>query len=73
VTKLPVVSGRHLVKALRKAGFEEVGRKGSHVSLRRQDRKTVVPLHRELARGTLLAILAQCGLSRKELVALLRK
>ena len=59
MAKLPVISGRQLVKALRKAGFEEVGRKGSHMSLRRGDRKTVVPLHRELAKGTLLAILAQ--------------
>ncbi|MGB9740910.1 MAG: type II toxin-antitoxin system HicA family toxin [Candidatus Bathyarchaeales archaeon] len=29
--KLPPLSGRKVVKALSKAGFEIVGRKGSHV------------------------------------------
>ena len=35
--------------------------------------KTVVPLHDELAKGTLLGILKQCGLSRDDLEGLLRK
>jgi len=67
VVKLPNVSGEELIKALKKAGFHFVRQKGSHVSLQKGNYKTVVPLHDELARGTLLAILKQCGLSKEEL------
>lgn len=73
--KLPVVSGKELVAALKKAGFVEVRQKGSHVSLQKitphTTYKTVVPLHRELAKGTLLDILHQTGLSRDDLLELL--
>lgn len=73
MTKIPILSGKQLVKTLQKAGFDVVRRKGSHVSLRKQSYKTVVPLHKELAIGTLLAILKQCGLSKDELISLLEK
>ena len=73
MTKLPVLSGNAFIAALQKAGFQVVRQKGSHVSLQKRDYKTVVPLHDELARGTLLAILKQCGLSRDELLALLKR
>ncbi len=73
--KLPVVSGKELVAALKKAGFVEVRQKGSHVSLQKITPdityKTVVPLHRELAKGTLLDILHQTGLSKEDLLELL--
>jgi predicted RNA binding protein YcfA (HicA-like mRNA interferase family) len=46
---LPVVSGREAVRALGRAGFGQVGQKGSHVKLRNEAGRTViVPLHREL-------------------------
>lgn len=74
--KLPVISGKELVAALRKAGFVEVRQKGSHVSLQKVAHeityKTVVPLHRELAKGTLLDILQQTGLSKEDLLKLLK-
>ena len=55
---LPVVSGQETANALSKAGFVLVGQRGSHVKLRDEDgRNVIVPLHRELARGTLSAIL----------------
>lgn len=73
--KLPVVSGKELVAALKRAGFVEVRQKGSHVSFQKvtpeKIYKTVVPLHRELAKGTLIDILHQTGLSRDELLELL--
>ncbi len=59
--KLPVISGKELIAALKKAGFVEVQQKGSHVSLQKitseKIYKTVVPLHMEIAKGTLLDIL----------------
>ncbi len=69
---LPVVSGQETVTALTKVGFVLVGQRGSHVKLRDQSGRTaIVPLHRELARGTLSAILRQCGLSVSEFIELL--
>ena len=70
--KLPVLSGRELIRILQKAGFIVVRQKGSHVSLQKGSFRTVVPLHDELAKGTLFAILKQCGLSRDDLVDLLK-
>ena len=71
--KLPVLSGEELIKILKKAGFSVVRQKGSHVSLQKGNFKTVVPLHDELAKGTLLGILRQCGLTKDELNALMRE
>jgi predicted RNA binding protein YcfA (HicA-like mRNA interferase family) len=61
---VPVVSGAEVVRALGRAGFERVGQRGSHVKLRHADGRTViVPMHRELASGTLRSILRQAGFS----------
>ena len=73
---LPVLSGREVIKALAKIGFEIVGRRGSHVRLKRKDGKTlivIVPDHKELARGTWRSILRQANLSREEILELLEK
>lgn len=65
--KLPVVSGKQTIRVLRKIGFAEVSQKGSHVKLRNDKGRTaIVPLHRELARGTLVSILRQAGVSIEE-------
>jgi predicted RNA binding protein YcfA (HicA-like mRNA interferase family) len=75
MSKLPDVSGTELVKALQKAGFIILRRKGSHVSMEKVDSagqwRTIVPMHREIARGTLHDILRQAGLTRDELRKLL--
>ncbi len=72
---LPVVSGRELIRALRRAGFVEMRQKGSHVSLEKRTPdgywRTVVPLHREIRVGTLSDILNQTGLSKEDLRELL--
>jgi predicted RNA binding protein YcfA (HicA-like mRNA interferase family) len=66
------VSGGALIKALQRAGFQVVRQKGSHVSLQKEQYKTVVPLHDELAKGTLLGMLKQCGLAKEDLQKLLQ-
>ena len=72
--KLPVISGYELVKFLVKQGFVVVGRKGSHVRLKKNISSkllvTVVPLHHRLDPGTLLGILRQCELSREDFLRL---
>jgi len=73
MTKLPSISGKKCVTTLEKAGFETKRQRGSHVVLRRANpfAQVVVPLHDELDRGTLRAILRQCGLDVEEFVKLL--
>ena len=67
MSKLPVISGREMIRVLSKIGFVVVGRKGSHTRLkRRRDKEiliAIVPMHRELARGTLRSILRQANLT----------
>jgi len=70
------VSGRDVIKALAEIGFIVVGRRGSHVRLKKKDEKTlivIVPDHKELARGTLKSILRQANLSREEFLEILEK
>ena len=73
---LPIVSGRKVIKALTKAGFQVAGRKGSHVKLKKRvDDKVlivIVPDHEELARGTLKAILRQANMTRENFLKLLK-
>lgn len=67
---LPILSGAKIVAALQRAGFAQVSQRGSHVKLRRADgRVVIVPLHREVAIGTLRSILRQAALSPDEFVA----
>jgi len=73
MSKLPVLSGAKLIKLLQETGFEIVRQKGSHISLRKGEAKTVVPLHNDLAKGTLLGILKQCGLSKEDLLKLIEE
>jgi predicted RNA binding protein YcfA (HicA-like mRNA interferase family) len=68
---LPVVSGAAVVVALAKVGYEQISQRGSHVKLRRDGRTVIVPLHRELAPGTLRSILRQASLTPAEFIALL--
>ena len=72
---LPAVSGRELVRALRRAGFVLLRQKGSHVSMEKRTGagywRTVVPLHREIRPGTLSDVLNQSGLTKDELADLL--
>ena len=73
MSKLPVISGRELVRVLRHVGFELDRQKGSHMILFRPEPQTTlsVPDHRELDRGTLRALLRQAGVSAEELARLL--
>ena len=70
--KLHRISGEKAIRALEKLGFEYSRQRGSHVILKKQTLNgvigCVVPLHRELAVGTLRGILRQAGLSVEEFV-----
>lgn len=65
----PVVSGDALIRALERDGWAVVRQRGSHVRLKKQGRRNalVVPLDRELRKGTLAGILRDAGLTADQL------
>lgn len=74
MTKLPVVSGRQVAKALGKIGFRFDHQQGSHIILRHQappHRRITIPDHKEIAKGTLKNIIRESGLTVEELIELL--
>lgn len=68
--KLPVVSGEQVIRVLGRYGYVAVRQKGSHVRLRNDTdpRKlpVTVPLHDEVAFGTLKRILRDALLTVEE-------
>lgn len=68
--KLKRISGEDAIRRLEKFSFQRVRQRGSHVVLKKQTSEgeigCVVPLHRELAIGTLRGILKQAKLSVEE-------
>jgi predicted RNA binding protein YcfA (HicA-like mRNA interferase family) len=70
--KLTRLSGEETIRRLEKLGFQRVRQRGSHVILKKQtsrgDIGCVVPLHKELAIGTLHGILKQANVSVEEFI-----
>ncbi len=73
--KLPVISGKHLIKLLQKLGFVVVRINGSHHRLHHPDgRVTTVPVHKndELSRGLIHKIITvDVGISVSEYIKLI--
>lgn len=67
--KLPIISGRELIKILLRNGYFIKNQKGSHVHLWHPEKRPVtVPNHKVISRGTLKQILKETGISREELL-----
>ncbi len=74
--KLPVLSGRELVKVFSKARFEFHHQNGSHMILKQTVPpylRVSVPDHKAIKRGLLRGIIREAGLSREEFERLLEK
>jgi predicted RNA binding protein YcfA (HicA-like mRNA interferase family) len=70
--KLPILSGKDVVKALGKLGYTINDQKGSHIHLRHPVRRPLtVPNHPEVARGTLRIIIKDAELSVEQFLELL--
>jgi predicted RNA binding protein YcfA (HicA-like mRNA interferase family) len=67
--KLPPISGQEAIRVLERMGFRQVRQRGSHVVLRRGDKGCVIPLHKELATGTLRGALRQAGVNPEDFLA----
>jgi len=61
--KLPRTSAKRIISALKRMGFEHVRTKGSHVIMKKTNPYEtvgcVIPMHSEVAVGTLKSILKQ--------------
>ena len=72
MSRLPVCSGPAAVKAFSKIGYAIDHQTGSHIILRHQSgRRLTVPNHRELAKGTLRALIREGGLTKEQFSELL--
>ncbi|MCD6217093.1 type II toxin-antitoxin system HicA family toxin [bacterium] len=73
--KLPVISGSDAVKAFERGGWRVDRQRGSHVIMLKSGNiaSLSIPMHRELAPGTLRAIIRTAGLSVDDFVKILRK
>jgi predicted RNA binding protein YcfA (HicA-like mRNA interferase family) len=72
--KLPATSAKKVIKALEKLGFRVYRQTGSHIHLWNEERNLVVtvPNHPELAKGTLISIMKQARLEKKDFLAALK-
>jgi predicted RNA binding protein YcfA (HicA-like mRNA interferase family) len=64
----PILRPEQVIRGLVKNGFTFISQRGSHRKYKRGDRSAIVPMHYEIAKGTLLSILQQSGLSLEELL-----
>lgn len=70
MTRLPALTGRKVIGALRRLGFEVIRIKGSHHYLKHGDgRATVVPVHsgETIGRGLLVKILRDAEIDAETL------
>ena len=65
-SKYPVLKPEEVVKRLEKLGFYYVGQKGSHRKMSNGTQKCVIPMHDEVAKGTLKSILSQANISLED-------
>ena len=64
-SKYPLLKPQQIIKVLTILGFEKVSQKGSHVKYKKSGKPNkivIIPMHNEVARGTLKSILEQAGI-----------
>jgi predicted RNA binding protein YcfA (HicA-like mRNA interferase family) len=66
-SKYPVLTQNQMIRILKKNGFVAVSQTGSHRKFKKDGHVVVVPMHSEIAKGTLKSILAQAGLSLNDI------
>ncbi|MDP7265048.1 MAG: type II toxin-antitoxin system HicA family toxin [Candidatus Thermoplasmatota archaeon] len=72
MSQIPVISGKRLIKALAKIGYYVRDQRGSHIHLRHPYKNPLtIPNHKEIAKGTLRAILRVADIPVEELLELL--
>lgn len=71
--KLPVLSGKKVLKAFENGGWEFVRQHGSHMILVKEGSLVTlsVPEHKEIARGTLRSLIRASGMTVEAFLELL--
>ena len=62
-SKYPVLKPEEIIAVLNKFGFEFVSQKGSHRKLSDGKRVVIIPMHDEVAKGTLKSILRMADIT----------
>ena len=72
--KVPLLSGREVVKVFRRLGWYVARQRGSHIILVKEGHIATlsVPDHHEVARGTLRFLIARAGLTIEEFLNTLK-
>jgi len=65
---LPVLRPEQVIRGLEGNGFRFVKQRSSHRKYKKDGRTAIVPMHYEVARGTLASILEQAGLTIEQLM-----
>lgn len=67
-SKYPVLPPSEIIRVLQKFGFEKVSQKGSHIKLKNyySNKICIVPMHDEVAKGTLKSILEQSNIKLED-------
>ena len=71
--RLPLLSGREVLRGLERLGFIEVHRKGSHVKMKHKDGRLIVfPFHDEVDRYTLKGALRDAEIDIEHFIQIIR-
>lgn len=63
-SKYPVLPPQKIINAMKKLGFYKISQKGSHAKYinKKTGRIFIIPMHNEIAKGTLKSILEQADI-----------
>lgn len=67
-SKYPVLPPDKIIKVMKKLGFQKISQKGSHAKYIKQisGRIFIIPMHYEIAKGTLKSILEQADVELED-------
>jgi predicted RNA binding protein YcfA (HicA-like mRNA interferase family) len=72
--KLPILSGREIVKIFEQLGWEVARQRSSHIILVKEGHiaSLSVPDHREIAKGTLRSLIAHADITVEEFISAMK-
>ena len=73
-SKYPILPPEKIIKVMKKLGFYKISQKGSHAKYinDRTGKIFIIPMHYEIARGTLKSILEQADIELEEFLKYLK-
>ena len=72
--KYPILTPQEIIRALEKIWFQKTSQKGSHAKYKNHSspvRVVIIPIHSEIAEGTLKSILEQANISLEDFLNLI--